>query len=103
VKLYHLEPSKTEKKTVSCYPDNSDSALKAFIEYPGKKTLKNFLDFKSTPFRESALWTIIYQVINACAELEKINLFHGDLRPDNMFVSKRGVQLCVKAIFSLSS
>ncbi|CAK72389.1 unnamed protein product (macronuclear) [Paramecium tetraurelia] len=61
---------------------------KFFFEYI-PNTLDNVISFhkKNCSYLEEAeIWKIILQIVSACSFLQKLDLFHGDLNPQTIFI-----------------
>ncbi|CAD8134730.1 unnamed protein product [Paramecium pentaurelia] len=61
---------------------------KFFFEYISN-TLDNIIDFHKkncSYLEESEIWKIIQQIVSACSFLQKLDLFHGDLNPQTIFI-----------------
>ncbi|CAK71299.1 unnamed protein product (macronuclear) [Paramecium tetraurelia] len=61
---------------------------KFFFEYV-PNTLDNVISFHKkncSYLEESEIWKIIQQIVSACSFLQKLDLFHGDLNPQTIFI-----------------
>ncbi|CAD8045922.1 unnamed protein product [Paramecium primaurelia] len=61
---------------------------KFFFEYI-PNTLDNVINFHKkncSYLEECEIWKIILQIVSACSFLQKLDLFHGDLNPQTIFI-----------------
>ena len=73
--------------------DEASSTLNIVMEYCNKGDLAGQIKenlSKNTPFKESEIWSVLLQAINALEYLKENKVIHRDIKPANIFLQQNG-------------
>ncbi|CAD8160350.1 unnamed protein product [Paramecium pentaurelia] len=91
-----------EKCSGSCSSDQD--LYKVYYDYPGICTLEQIINEKIKKFSESAIWNIIFQVVDCAEYLQSHYKTIGNINPNSIYVLNDGIKILeVNHIFQIES
>ncbi|CAD8076314.1 unnamed protein product [Paramecium sonneborni] len=91
-----------EKSSGTCSGDKD--FYKVYYDYPGICTLEQIIREKSKKFTESAIWNIIFQVVDCAEYMQSHYKTIGNINPQSIYALNDGVKLFeVNNIFNIES